>query len=568
MGPWGKRSKSQRSVNISQIQSISSPAKNAFYRAQRGPNQRFVRRKLAPEFFRHSHSVVLSSRRSNFSSTPLSLSRPKIFKKQYQEISLQNLKTSKKSILLEPHRDSMFTMPYRTPSPSLIQSHSVFRQPPAQSPGRHKLKELMAKMGKKRTELPQKRQRKMVLSQSMRNLPSIPSILGPMQQANPSFTNNEFTTLTPKPGTTEPSVMRLSSNIHISPLNSVKISQQKIPDFSPYAEGLNISKFNQITQDFFENPITDKLGLSKGNHEAVEKISVMPKNEDEFNIGGQYDDGISGSLKFNIFSLFKQEKKFLKNKGKNLNNLNGRDGTILTAKKEKRFNQQPQSSKHVKNLREKVINLRQKLKKVESEIEEILDSKFYELEENGERPQIQTYREKENFTSPCSSRKKFGSSRQSKSQRQLGSVLHRNLSLNTIDLEMSELTTNVEEPLLKENKRNRRLLQTKYDKIYQRQRTSNRSETGKVSYEDLLRRNKRLKVKERISKGKLRKNLEKRIGELKDISKKQITMEIKLLELRYSNNAILIKKDLSEYVEQLKRRNVELKGSKVMGLAF
>jgi hypothetical protein len=133
---------------------------------------------------------------------------------------------------------------------------------------------------------------------------------------------------------------------------------------------------------------------------------------------------------------------------------------------------------------------------------------------------------------------------------------------------MSELTTNVEEPLLKENKRNRRLLQTKYDKIYQRQRTSNRSETGKVSYEDLLRRNKRLKVKERISKGKLRKNLEKRIGELKDISKKQITMEIKLLELRYSNNAILIKKDLSEYVEQLKRRNVELKGSKVMGLAF
>jgi len=89
-----------------------------------------------------------------------------------------------------------------------------------------------------------------------------------------------------------------------------------------------------------------------------------------------------------------------------------------------------------------------------------------------------------------------------------------------------------------------------------------------MSYEDLLRRNKRLKVKIRISKGKMDKHLNKKIEEIQEISKKQIKMEVKLLELRYSNNSVLIKKDLTEYVNCLKKKNSMLKGTKMMGLAF
>ena len=86
--------------------------------------------------------------------------------------------------------------------------------------------------------------------------------------------------------------------------------------------------------------------------------------------------------------------------------------------------------------------------------------------------------------------------------------------------------------------------------------------------QELLSRNKALKRTYKNFMSRMDEMVDKRAQNIIEISKKQLEIEVKLVEMRYGNDEFLVKKDLKEFVEQLENKNIELKAYNMEDLLF
>lgn len=103
------------------------------------------------------------------------------------------------------------------------------------------------------------------------------------------------------------------------------------------------------------------------------------------------------------------------------------------------------------------------------------------------------------------------------------------------------------------------------------QAKSNRRKLSKNVFQgskELQAKNKALKRTYKNYKNHMDEMIDKRAENIKDISRKQLKLEIKLVEMRYGNDEFLVKKDLKEYVNQLESKQIDLKAKQMRNLVF
>lgn len=121
------------------------------------------------------------------------------------------------------------------------------------------------------------------------------------------------------------------------------------------------------------------------------------------------------------------------------------------------------------------------------------------------------------------------------------------------------------EQLLVENDKNKQELSSRYKKMYQNQRNSNIDLLG---CEKQLKKNNKLKKTLKRFEKKMGKMLKRKVREIEETCRKQLEMEVKLLEMRYVGTVNLIKKDIGDYITGLVERNQELRRSKLGRFQF